>query len=499
MWKQVKAFCVAAHRYLGFLLSLLFVVWFLSGFVMMYVDFPVWGMDKQLRHAAPLDGENVHLSVSDAAGIAGLSHSPGSVRLEMMLDRPVYRFEDRSGRRAHIYGDTGEPLRSVSGDTAADIARQAYGEEAVFRSTEHMQGQDQWIPQQGNARYLPYFRFKLDDPEKTWIYVSEAGGELFLMVTGRERFLAWLGPIPHWIYFKNLRTHADAWREVIIWTSGLGTIMCLFGIITGLTRFRKKRNQSSLTDKFAFSPYKENWFRWHHYFGFIFGLVIFTWTISGLFSVNPWGLSPPRSLSAGEQIEWQGGVPVFTDYIHDMSDLIEAGNEKLDEVRRVELHRFRGTPYYRLYDQGGGFVSAGSRDETLFTKERWSENDLLGAIQEVTAGKPLFDVQILVEYDNHYYSRDGSRPLPVIRIRYNDPSNTWYYIDPSRAEVVMKNESRSRIYRWLYNGLHSLDFSFLINRRPLWDVVVIFLMAGGTIASISGLVLTWRWIRGRSR
>ena len=27
--------------------------------------------------------------------------------------------------------------------------------------------------------------------------------------------------------------------------------------------------------------------------------------------------------------------------------------------------------------------------------------------------------------------------------------------------------------RWLYHGLHSLDFPFLYARRPLWDVVMI--------------------------
>jgi uncharacterized membrane protein len=311
----------------------------------------------------------------------------------------------------------------------------------------------------------------MDDPENTWIYVSEAGGELFLMVTGRERFLAWLGPIPHWIYFKNLRIHTDTWRGVIIWTSGLGAIMCLFGIITGLIRFRNKHNQRSLADRLAFSPYKDIWFRWHHYFGFVFGLVIFSWTLSGLLSVNPWGLSPSRSLSADEQYVWQGGELAFDRFHHDLSDLVETGNEQLGGVRRVEPHLFRDTPYYRIYDRAGSFFSAGYDGGTRVSKHRWSERELLDAIEEIATGKSLLDVQILEEYDNYYYSRTGSRQLPVVRVRYDDPSKTWYYIDPSRAEVVMKSEYRSRVYRWLYNGLHSLDFASLRDRRPLWDII----------------------------
>jgi hypothetical protein len=81
MWKNIKQFCIAAHRYLGFLLCLLFVIWFLSGFVMMYVDFPVWGKDKQLQYSSPIDSESVQIPVSEAAEIAGFSGSSGAVKL----------------------------------------------------------------------------------------------------------------------------------------------------------------------------------------------------------------------------------------------------------------------------------------------------------------------------------------------------------------------------------------------------------------------------------
>jgi hypothetical protein len=494
MWKNIKQFCIAAHRYLGFLLCLLFVIWFLSGFVMMYVDFPVWGKDKQLQYSSPIDSESVQIPVSEAAEIAGFSGTSGTVKLEMMLNRPVYRFEG-AAERAHIFADTGESLGKVSKETAAEIAHEAYGDVTGFTESGLMQRQDQWIPQQGNVRYLPYYRFKLADPDNTWIYVSETGGELFLKVTGRERFLAWLGPIPHWIYFRDLRVNARAWSEVIIWTSAAGVLMCLFGIITGLLRIRKPRNRNSINGKIAFSPFKDRWFRWHHYFGFVFGLVIFTWTLSGLFSMNPWGLSPPRVLSADEQRTWQQGEAVFDDYSHDMQNVIIAGSTVLHDIRRVELHRFEGEPFYRLFDGEGNFISAGYREGRFITKTEWDERDLLEALDQITAEKPLRDIETLYEYDNYYYSRDGARALPVIRVRYQDPASTWYYIDPARAEVVMKNETASRAYRWLYNGLHSLDFAFLVNRRPLWDIVVIFLMIGGTISSITGLVLTWNWIQ----
>ena len=53
----------------------------------------------------------------------------------------------------------------------------------------------------------------------------------------------------------------------------------------------------------------------------------------------------------------------------------------------------------------------------------------------------------------------------------------------------------SRVERWLYNGLHSLDFAFWYNRRPLWDVAMIVLLLGGLTTSSLGLFLGIRRLR----
>jgi hypothetical protein len=39
--------------------------------------------------------------------------------------------------------------------------------------------------------------------------------------------------------------------------------------------------------------------------------------------------------------------------------------------------------------------------------------------------------------------------------------------------------TRAWTTRWLYRGLHSLDFPWLYNHRPAWDIVVITLMLAG--------------------
>ena len=74
----------------------------------------------------------------------------------------------------------------------------------------------------------------------------------------------------------------------------------------------------------------------------------------------------------------------------------------------------------------------------------------------------------------------------------NDADQTRYYIDPKTARIVGTYSSRNWVNRWLYHGLHSLDFPWLYNYRPAWDIVFITFMLGGTALCITSLILAWR-------
>ena len=101
----------------------------------------------------------------------------------------------------------------------------------------------------------------------------------------------------------------------------------------------------------------------------------------------------------------------------------------------------------------------------------------------------------LQNYDGHYYDPRGSLALPVLRVRYTDEHGTWLYLDPERGGIVERSVRVSRLRRWLYQGLHSLDFPFLYFRRPLWDVVAIVLSIGGAALSITTILPAVRRLR----
>jgi hypothetical protein len=77
-------------------------------------------------------------------------------------------------------------------------------------------------------------------------------------------------------------------------------------------------------------------------------------------------------------------------------------------------------------------------------------------------------------------------------------ARTWLYFDPQHGQIVLKEERLARANRWLYHGLHSLDFPVLYNRRPAWDIVVIVLSLGGIAVSITTLWPAWRRLRRRA-
>ena len=60
----LKQALIFVHRWLGVVLCLLFLLWFPSGFVMMYWDYPSITPADRLAHLAPLDPSTIKISGS---------------------------------------------------------------------------------------------------------------------------------------------------------------------------------------------------------------------------------------------------------------------------------------------------------------------------------------------------------------------------------------------------------------------------------------------------
>lgn len=130
----------------------------------------------------------------------------------------------------------------------------------------------------------------------------------------------------------------------------------------------------------------------------------------------------------------------------------------------------------------------------------FDEATLRAAARAMMGDTVIEETTWLTDHDGYYYDPRGQRPLPVLRVRYADEARTWLYLDPARGGVALANDRVTRTRRWLYQGLHSLDFPVLYDKRPLWDVVVIALSLGGLAVGATTLLPSWRrWRRWRTR
>jgi hypothetical protein len=101
---------------------------------------------------------------------------------------------------------------------------------------------------------------------------------------------------------------------------------------------------------------------------------------------------------------------------------------------------------------------------------------------------------MLRAYDTYYYDYSHRKPLPIFRVRLADSRHTWLYINPRTALIEARYTNRSRYERWLWQGLHDLDFPFLYWHRPAWDLTVILLSIGGLALIVTSFVLAWKYL-----
>jgi hypothetical protein len=471
-WRQP---IVYTHRWLGIAGGLLFVTWFASGIVMMYARMPELPAGDVLQRLAPLDVAQIHVAPPIDAPASG--RSVDRIRVSMHHNRPVYRLAS-GPTTVTIFADTGEPMPAVGRDQAVSLVQAFVPEHArTVRYDALLADADQWT--MAVRAMMPLHRVAVGDVDDTYFYVSQASGEIVMRTTAMERRWAYPGAVVHWLYFAPFRRQAAAWTQTIIWVSIAACVTCIAGLVWGVSLARR-------------SPYS-GLMKWHHYSGLIFGVTTFTWVFSGLLSMGPWGWSPGNAPTRAQRERVAGGAlnlePLTASAVRAAADVLNASLER-EPLKELEVLQFAGALYLRAHSK---VASIAHPERGAFDKfpDDAIENAARAALPELTVEEMTW----LQDYDSYYYARDRRLSLPVLRVKYSDPNATWLYLDPRRGVIARKEERRSRIERWLYHGLHSLDFPFLYYQRPLWDVVVIALSIGGLVLSATTLLPGWRRVR----
>jgi hypothetical protein len=108
--------------------------------------------------------------------------------------------------------------------------------------------------------------------------------------------------------------------------------------------------------------------------------------------------------------------------------------------------------------------------------------------------KPPMAFEEITREDAYYYGHHGKVSLPAYRAILSDADQTRLYIDATTGAILRVVGADERQWRWLQSGLHDLDFPGL-RARPVWDVVVLFLLIGVTGLCATGVWLSVRRVR----
>jgi hypothetical protein len=274
--------------------------------------------------------------------------------------------------------------------------------------------------------------------------------------------------------------------------------------------------------------------KWHHYAGLIFGVLTITWMFSGLVSldiipgIRESRYSPQQVAAGARSVQGEGALIELDTLTVDALRAAASTVARSFAPKELELLQFGGEPYLIAYRaptpdtvdewssrSGMDFITPTPDGEHVLvsplrpdrTFARFDDSTVMRVARDVMPGVTIRDAVWLNDYDDYYYKTVSSfdlglprmaKTLPVLRVRYDDAAQTWLYLTPSPGQIY-KAERQDRANRWGYYALHGLDFAFLYRYRPLWDIVVVVLLLGVGVSTLTSLVPACRRLARHAR
>ena len=210
----------------------------------------------------------------------------------------------------------------------------------MFRYAGQVAAPDQWTLQLARRGGLQ--KFVVNDDTATQVYVSPGSAEVVLATTRRDRTLAWIGVIPHWMYFSWLRTNQPLWYGFVVWTSAVSCVLAVLGLVLGVTQWRRTRPFRLATAV----PYS-GWMRWHYLTGAVFGVSALTWAYSGLLSMEPFEWTNAAGLDVDGDTFTGGPIDLSQFPAADAAAWAAVANGR--PIKEVDLARIQDEPYYVVH------------------------------------------------------------------------------------------------------------------------------------------------------
>lgn len=480
------------HKISGLVIALFFVMWFVSGIVLLYHKYPKVDEQDTYRQAEVLDSHNLPsiydmpgmtdttkiktLSVSRDLGNTVWTISAASSRKDNAMDKRS------KGDKSFIFtGDTLIPQKKITAAQIDSIACLWAASNAISKVDTLIERQ-QWILYDRFEKSLPILRYHFDNTDKTEIFISMKNGEVVQASTKPERVWAYLGAIPHKFYIQGVRTNTERWKTIML----IGGLICLIAAMSGMyigiyyIFINKKKRHT-----FA-SPFKKRMWRYHHIAGLIFGIFLIGWGISGALStqrIPKWMVDYEGDYTVSATKLWGKKPLKLKDYKLDYRKVFD----KYPDVKSISWQHFGKTPAYLVVSGDKEYYVDASKTDKVVQLEI-SEAEIASAVERYFGDDVKFKMTLMDDYDEYYLSSKGQQPLPVWKVDIDNEDGSRLYVSPSDGYVKYLNENRV-VKKWLFAACHYLDIKYFVLHRTLRYACLWILAIGCVFVIVTGVAI----------
>ena len=460
-------------------MCLFFGMWFASGALMLFIPFPALDEQRRLAAMPPIDVGAIRQSPAEAIARIG----PGSSKLQAM------RLVEGSAGPAYLLHPAGHPFVAVSavtGNILPGVSPEEAGEQArrlIHGAVKTVVGpydDDQWIVTQKFNPYRPFFRVDFKGSAGSRVYVSKRTGEALQVTTRVQRVANYAGSIVHWIYPTILRRYPAAWSYTVWAISLVGIAMAIAGIVLGVCR-----SWSSLRNvrKLGISPFRKL-FRLHHMLGLGAGFFLLTWIFSGWLSVDHGILFPTGEPTIAEIDAFRGEPLDIAAGQITLADLVFATGQS-----SVEINAVHGHAVLTGYGSETGIATT-----HLLQGNTWTGLSMETLLRAAGVAWPSSrpKAAVITAQDDYAHLLYDGLPADAVRLKLGDAAGTWVHVSASTGQIIDVQDWRRRLYRWLFNGLHTFDIPGLSTHDLLRKLIMLPLLTAGFLLSITGIILAKR-------
>lgn len=481
---MVKKILYSTHRLLGTAISLLFLMWFITGLILIYHSFP--DVDIQLKdknreaiseNLNSIDSLIQYIPTDEKIKRVELAQLAGQPIFTIETNKDIYNVDQKFNR---VYEPISMPQLTNIASTWVN---------APILKIDTLEKRDIWIMYTKYIKELPIYKVYFDDNKKHELYIASKSGEVLQFTSRSERIWAYLGSIPHKLYIPALREHTDTWIRTLTTLATICFIVSLSGIILGIRAYIKRYKNMRKWQ----SPYSKLAYKWHHILGLFFGIFLLTWAISGMMALQ----KVPQWLVKTEQklpITYKLGAHAFdlNDFKLNYKDIFSG----ISDVKQITWNYFHDIPFYKVIT--GSDTHYINACTSQFSELSLSIEDITKAIKAIHGEDAQMKFDYLTEYDEYYLQWKRNLPLPVYLISVDSPDNNTYYISPESGYYKHVDDNR-KARKWLFNGFHYLHIKWLMDRPVLWTIAIWTLSLGCIIVCSTGIWMGLRYIKRITR